>query len=126
MCYPLLQYVKDHVGPLAQNFTEQMCQCSQTHCHGHGRCMPRYASCMYSDMCMYIYTCVRACVCSVLGKEGAHAAIPLCRPHLGVYVHVYIPRVTCQYIPYIAGTLIWHFGRLFGQIYIPHLRTMPP
>ncbi|CAI8015829.1 Hyaluronidase-3, partial [Geodia barretti] len=35
-----LDYVRDHMGPLARNFTEQMCKCSQTYCHGHGRCMP--------------------------------------------------------------------------------------
>ena len=49
----MIQYVSDHVGPLALNFTQKMCECSLLHCSGHGRCMPRYNNYkQYNIMCM--------------------------------------------------------------------------
>lgn len=41
LCLLYSQYVKDNVGPLAREFVQNMCTCSQTYCSGHGRCMPR-------------------------------------------------------------------------------------
>ena len=66
----LLQYVKDHVGPLAQNFTEQMCKCSQTYCNGHGRCMPRYNNGLYlsTHVLSTQYTVQAQTVSAILGS----------------------------------------------------------
>ena len=36
------------MGPLAQKFIEDMCECSKTHCGGHGRCMPRLVGIIYA------------------------------------------------------------------------------
>ena len=42
------------MGPLVKNFSEKMCQCSQSYCNRHGRCLPRLSK-IVPKYCTAIY-----------------------------------------------------------------------